>query len=64
MSDMTGTPAPTPQEGKSRSWLLIVIVLAVVCCLVAACVAAGWYVWNNGDRWLDFSLLWRGVAAV
>ena len=57
MTNASGTPTPAAQEGKSRSWLIIVLVLVVVCCLVAVCVGAGWYVWTNGDRWLDLSRL-------
>jgi len=64
MSNMPGTPAPSPQEGKSRSWLLIVIILVVVCCLVAACAAAGYYVYNNADRLLGVSAVLRTLVAI
>ncbi len=63
MSNMPGTPAPVPQQGKSRSWLLIVIILVVVCCLVAACLGLGYYLWSNGDRFLGASSVLRSLAA-
>ena len=63
MSNMPATPAPSPQEGKSRSWLWIVIILVVVCCLVAACLGAGYYLWTNGDRLLGVSAALRSLAA-
>ena len=64
MSNVTGTPAPVPQEGKSRRWLLIVIVLVVVCCLAAACAGAIYYLYTTGDSLFGVSALLRGLAAV
>jgi hypothetical protein len=64
MSNVTGTPAPTPQEGKSRSWLVIVIVVVVICCLAAACLGAGYYFWTNGDRLFNVSALLGAMAAL
>jgi hypothetical protein len=63
MTNATGTPTPAAPEGKSRTWLIIVIVLVVVCCLVAVCLGAGWYVWTNGDQWLGVSRLSVGSLA-
>ena len=62
MSNVTGTPAPAPQERKSRSWLVIVIVL-MVCCLAAACAGAIYWLYTNGDSLFGVSALLRGLAA-
>lgn len=61
MTNASATP-PT-SEGKSRSWIIIVVVLVAVCCLVAVCAAAGWYVWTSGDSWLQLGRVGRAVFA-
>lgn len=60
---MSSMPAPTPEEGKSRSWILIVVIVVVICCLVAACLGLGYYLWSNGDRLFGVSAALSRLAA-
>jgi hypothetical protein len=52
MTGMTNTPPGQTGQSSSRT-LLIVAAVVLVCCVCAGLGAAGWWLWNNGDQFLQ-----------
>ena len=48
-----GFPENEGKAKSSKSWIIIVVVVVVLCCLVAVCGGAGWWLYQNGDSFLE-----------
>jgi hypothetical protein len=52
--DINPAPAPTPTPTKKNNTALIIaIVVIVVLCICCIVVAGGYWLWNNGDKFLQ-----------
>ena len=46
-----------PEEKNNKKlWIILSIFLVLLCCLCLAVVGAAWWLWDNGDSLLDFTL--------
>jgi len=47
----TGTPFTEGGETKrSRTWLIILVIVLGLCCVCSVAAVAGWYLWTYGDQ--------------
>jgi hypothetical protein len=62
---MTGMPTNSAStEGtSSRRTLWIVVGVVLACCVCAGLGAAGWWLWNNGDQFLNLGVLAGPILA-
>jgi hypothetical protein len=47
--NMQASGNPETGGSSSKVWLIVVVVV-VICCLCAACLGAGYWLWENGDE--------------
>ena len=53
-----GIPESEGKASSSKAWIIVVVVIVVLCCMMAMCAGIGWWLWENGDRFLDDFIDW------
>jgi len=53
MSDDFNAPFSPEEKPKSKTPIIIAIVVAVLLCFCCALTFGGWWLWNNGDALLQ-----------
>jgi len=56
-----GIPEIEGKASSSKVWIIVVVVVVVLCCVVTMCVGAGWWLWENGDIFLDDLTDWSAL---
>ena len=56
-----GIPESEGKASSSKPLIIVVVVIVVLCCVLAMCAGIGWWLWENGDSFLEDIVDWSAL---